>query len=694
MGRRNTSSASPETGLKLGAGRGEAVTATSVVYKNLFRPAFSQIPRGVVGNEKVDTNMQRNTLAALIAGLFSLPVLAQPIPSLDEIVVTATRVATPLRDSLSDVSVIRRAGIEVMDHAPLPALLATLPGIQVTTAGGRGDIPTLSMRGGNSGHVAILVDGLRISSATQGSTALHAIPMEAVERIEVISGPTSSLYGSDALSGVIQIFTAQGSGTPAPTVFIGAGSHGTALASAGYGGQIGDTRFNLRAGLEHSDGFSSIKEAGGGLFDMYNPDSDAYANRNADASVSHRISADLNLGARVFYSRNTKHYDATNCDTFATICTANFDNHNLQELSSAQGNLTYRVNPVWDTNLRIGQSTDLSRNWLLDPGTGIVTIDEYRTRHNQATWQNDFKLAGGLVTLIGEHLTTHIGSTKQFTVSEQTTNSISLGYQGKYGRHAFQTSGRHDRITGLGGHDSGFIGYGYQFSPDWSARASLGTAFHAPSFNDLYWPLDQINFYQGNPGLEPEKARNRELGLRYDTPAGHVGVTAFHNKVSNLIDYMPGLAPTWIGTMGNLGEATLKGVSLDYAAATGPWSWKLALDILSAKDDATGKTLQRRAPRNATVEIRRAFGRYNLGARIQATSYRYNDKANSQRLPGHAEVDLDASYTLAPAWNLEARIGNLFDQDYTLVRNTIAPYNDYAVPGRTFFIGLRWQPAK
>ncbi len=636
--------------------------------------------------------MHHNTLAALIAGLSTLPVQAAEIPTLDEIIVTATRIPTPVRYSLSDVSVLDRTAIERMDHASLPELLNTLPGIQITTTGGRGDVSTLSLRGGNSGHVAVLIDGMRISSATQGTTAIQAIPLEQIERIEVVRGPVSSLYGSDALSGVIQLFTFQGTGKPAPTVYVGTGSYGTTIASAGYGGQTGDTRFTLKAGVEQSDGFSSIKAAKGGLYDMYNPDNDAYANRNASASVSHRVSRDLDLAARVFYSKNTKHYDATNCDAFGVTCTANFDNRNLQQLESVQASAQYRINNVWDTSLRIGQSTDFSKNWLVDPSTNIVTIDEYRTRQNQITWQNDFKALGGLLSLTGEQRSIDVGSTKSFIVSEQTTDSLSLGYQARYDEHSLQVSGRHDRITRLGGHDSGFIGYGYQITPAWTARVSYGTAFRAPSFNDLYWPLDTANFFQGNPGLQPETARNREIGLVYTASGIHAGVTAYHNKVSNLIDYVSGVAPSWIGTMGNVGAATLKGVSLDYSARMGPWSWKLTYDALNAQDDATGKTLQRRAPRTGSADIRHEFGRYDLGAHIQATSYRYNNKANTQRLPGYAVVDLDANYRLDPSWKLEAKIGNLFDQDYTQVRSTMSPFNDYAVPGRTFFIGLRYSP--
>lgn len=669
--------------------------------KAFFGPRFV-FPCGDAGNEKGSFFMQRSTLAALHValfntGLFSLPVQAletQQIPLLDEIIVTATRIPTPVRDSLSDVSVLDRTAIEQMDHVPLPDLLSTLPGIQLTTAGGRGDTPTLSLRGGNSGHVAVFLDGLRISSATLGTTAIQAIPLEQIERIEVVRGPVSSLYGSDALSGVIQLFSAQGSGKPAPTAFLGAGSYGTNIASVGYGGQIGDTRFSLRAGLEQSDGFSSIKAPKGGLFDMYNPDSDAYANRNASASLSHRVSQNLELAAQLFYSKNTKHYDATNCDAFGVTCTANYDNRNLQRLESMQTSANFRINEIWDTRVQLGQSTDFAKNWLLDPSTGTVTADEYQTRQNQIVWQNNFQALGGLLTFTGEHRAIDVGSSKSFVISEQTTDSVSLGYQVRFGAHSLQASGRHDSISRLGGHDSGFVGYGFRISPAWSARTSYGTAFHAPSFNDLYWPLDPANFFQGNTNLQPETARNLEFGLSYAAGGRHAGVTAYHNKVSNLIDYVPGVGPSFIGTMGNVNSATLKGITLDYGSKTSVWVWKIVLDVLSAKDDTTGNTLQRRAPRNGTAEIRRVFGSLDLGARIQATSSRYNNGANTQQLPGYAVVELDANYPINKTWKLETKISNLFDKDYTVVRSTLSPFNDYAVPGRSIFVGIRWQPSK
>ncbi|CAK0773590.1 hypothetical protein CCP3SC15_4820002 [Gammaproteobacteria bacterium] len=293
--------------------------------------------------------------------------------------------------------------------------------------------------------------------------------------------------------------------------------------------------------------------------------------------------------------------------------------------------------------------------------------------------------------MTGEKRAITVESSKNLIVSKQDTDSLALGYQAKVGDHSFQASGRHDYISRLGGHNSSFLGYGYRLGMGWTVRAAYGMAFHAPSFNDLYWPLDTINFYQGNPNLKPEKARNREIGLTYSAPGVSAGLTLYHNQVTNLIDYV--VDPTTrISSVENVNSATIKGASLEYAAKKDAWLWKGSIDFLNAKDDLTNKTLQRRAPRTANIELRRDFMQFDVGARVQATSGRFNDRNNTQELSGYATVDLDANYRITPSWRLEARINNLFDKDYTLVRNTFPPYNDYAVPGRIFFAGLRYAP--
>jgi vitamin B12 transporter len=608
------------------------------------------------------------------------------------VVVTATRIPTRVSEVLSDVTLIEREDIERAGNARLPNLLSTLPGVQVSPNGGIGASTSLSIRGTNSTHALVLVDGQRISSATTGTSAIEHLPLEQIERIELLRGPAASLYGSDALGGVIQIFTRRGEGAPAPSLFVGAGRYGTLVSSAAYGGRSGDTRFHVQIGQEHSSGFNDIKEAKGGLFDMYNPDRDGYDNKNFSASLSQRISPDLTLSADYLYTQGTKHFDAASCDSFASVCTPNFDSRLLQKLDSASFHTDYRISPTWRTSLRIGQSRDRMTNWQFDPVGSIVTQPQYDTRQSQVSWQNDISLPIGKLLAAAEWRSVHVDSTQTLITNKQTTRALVLGYQGSFGKHSFQASARQDDISGLGGHGTGSLAYGYQVAEHWTARASIGTAYHAPSFNDLYWPLDLVNFYQGNPALKPEQSRNRELGLSYDTAGATASVTAYHNAISELIDYVPGTAPLFIGTYDNVGKATIKGLSFQYARHIGAWDWKAAYDVLSARDDSTGHVLQRRAPRTGSFEVRRRFERYELGAQLTATSSRFNDRANTQTLGGYALAHLDANYRIDKDWSLQAKLSNLFDKDYVAVRSTLTPFNDYAVVGRSLFLGLRYTP--
>lgn len=631
----------------------------------------------------------RTTLAALIAATLT------PFAAADTqtVFVTATRIPTHTSEILSDVSILEREDIQRAGNARLPDLLGNLPGVQVTTTGGPGAGGALSIRGTNATHALVLIDGQRVSSATAGTTAIEHLPLEQIDRIEVLRGPSASLYGSDAIGGVIQIFTRRGEGAPAPNLFLGAGRYGTVVSSAGYGGRSGDTSFHVQAGKEYSGGFSDIREAKGGTFEMFNPDRDGYSNNNLSASLSQHVSADLKVGADYLYTRGTKHFDAASCSsTFPWPCTPNFDSRLSQALDSAAMHAEYRVNSLWQTTLRIGESRDRMTNWQFDPVGSIATQPQYDTRQKQVNWQNDIALPLGKLLAALEWRGVHVDSTQPLIANDQITRAQVLGYQGRFGAHSFQASARRDDITGLGSHATGSFAYGYQLAERWVGRASLGTAYHAPTFNDLYWPLDQVNFYQGNPNLKPEQSRNRELGLNYEGGGVTAGATVYRNAITNLIDFVPGTAPAFIGTMGNVGKAAIKGASFQYARKVGAWDWKAVYDVLSARDVATGRMLQRRAPQTAAFEARRQFERFDLGARLTATSHRFNDRANTQMLGGYSRVDFDAGYRIDKDWSVQAKIGNLFDKDYVVVRSTLTPFNDYAVAGRSLFVGLRYAP--
>lgn len=612
-----------------------------------------------------------------------------PSATLRQTVVTSSRVPTRVDEQLTDVTVLTREDIERSGISNVTELLNTLPGVQASPPGTRGANASVFIRGSNHAHTLVLVDGQRVSSATTGATAVQHLPLEQVDRIEVIRGPASSLYGSDAIGGVIQVFTRGGSGQPALSASLVRGSYDTTIASAGYGGRIGDTTFHLQAGGESSRGFSDIKAARGGFFDSFHPDADGYVQRNLGLSVRQQVSAPLSVGLKYLMTNGRKRSDAINCDAFLSACTANFDNRDEQQLDSFSVQADYQVNPAWKSSLRAGVGRDDLRAWLFDPGVPAENVQRYRTTQRQFTWQNDVRVGPGILMAAAEHREVKLRSTQQFVRTRQDTSSLSLGYQAWIGPHLLQASARHDRISNLPSEETGTLGYGYKFAGSWVARASVGTGFHAPSFNDLYWPFDPANFFEGNPGLRPERSRNAEAGLTYDDGTARVSLTAYRNRVRDLIEFFFDPA-TFIGTMRNVSTATLKGATLEGSYKWRDWTLSGHYDVLSARNDATGNTLQRRTPRFGAVDLSHRRGALELGGRLEAFSHRYNDAANTQRLPGYGLLSLRGTYHLNPRWAFTASIRNALDKDYVVNRVTFAPFSDYGTAGRSVYLGVRY----
>ncbi|GAB2180803.1 TonB-dependent vitamin B12 receptor [Denitratisoma sp. agr-D3] len=634
---------------------------------------------------------KRSVLTTALLSTFAHLALAEDV--LPDTVVIATRVPTRANELLSDVTVVGREDIQRAGHQSLPELLSSLPGIQFSRNGGPGSSGSLFIRGSNSSHALVLVDGQRLSSATTGTTAIEHIPVEQIERIEILRGPASSLYGSDAIGGVIQIYTRDPAEKPAPSAALGFGRYGTRTGSLGYGGKIDQTRFNLLAGWETADGFSDIRAAKGGMYDMYNADRDGYANHNVSASLSHQITSTTEVGAKLLSVSADKHFDSVSCDpTGFTLCTPNFDSKQRQELQSFQGYVNHRVNNHWKTSLRLGSSADKTINWQYDPSATTISRAYFNTQQDQMTWQNDFSTTVGTFMAAMEWRNTHVASSQTFAASHQSTRSLVTGYQGRYGAHAVQFSLRSDDIDRIGNHGSGTAAYGYQLNDAWLMRASIGTAFHAPTFNDLYWPLDMVNFFQGNPNLKPERSRNKELGLVYEQGTTTAAATLYRNNVTNLIDFQSCSPFPCVSTNANLGSATLKGASFQYGQRLTSWQWKTGVDFLSARDDSTGRTLQRRAARSANLDVRYLGDTYDLGAQIQAVGNRFINNANSQTLGGYALLNLTANYRLERDWTLQARLDNALDAQYVAVRSSASPFNDYGVAGRSLFLGFRYVP--
>ena len=577
----------------------------------------------------------------------------------EEVVVTATRTPQPVGELLNDVSVITAEEIARAGQATLTELLQSQPGVEIAANGGLGQQASIFLRGANSGHTLVLVDGMRVGSATLGATAIEHIPLGQVQRIEILRGPASSLYGSDAIGGVVQIFTKGGSGAAGTNLSAGAGSYNTQSVSGGASGEANGTRFGVQAGYISSDGFSAVANPANRHF---NPDKDGYRNANLTANLAHRFAPDQELGLSVFSANARTHYD----DRPAAD---DYQDHRLSAYSFYSRN---RLNERWESELRIGATADDS-----------VAVDGYpgsfRTDQNQFYWQNNIAAGIGLLTVALERVEQKVTSSTSFNQTRRANNSALFGYQGRFGKHSLEASARHDENSQFGSNDTGMLAYGYRFTSQWRASASTGTAFKAPTFNDLYWPN------AGNPNLQPERARNREVAVRYDDSRQTAAVVAFDNQVSDLIAWAPVSPGSWTWTPANVNRASLRGTTFSWAGRLDNLRLDANLTLQQPEDTVTGKLLINRAKQHGALKIGRSAGPWDVGGELMFSGERFGDAINTQRLGGYGVVNLTASYALSKALTVRGRVNNLFDKQYQLVR-------DYNTPGANVFIGLHYEP--
>lgn len=592
-----------------------------------------------------------------------------PVYSGPEIVVTASRIPQKLSDTLQAVTVISAKDIAESGQHSLTEVLQTLGGVEITSNGGFGQPSNVFVRGSNGAHTLVLIDGIRLASATSGTTAFEHIPIAQIERIEIVPGPLSGLYGSDAIGGVIQIFTRSGGQGPAASVTAGAGTYGTRSVNASLNRSLSDTDFALSAGYFESDGFDATKPSldapGCALFNFcqHNPDQDSYRNSNFSAKLAHRLSPDNELGATALYSDGKTHFDSGPAT----------DDVNHQTLSAYSIYTRNQVTSSWESLLRLGMGRD-------DSVIAGSFSGEIQTDQDQATWQNTFKLGFGSLLAGAEYLKQKVTGDTTFAVSERTIRSLFAGFRGDYGDHGVQANLRRDDNSQFGDATTGSVGYGYRITPEFKLRAAYGKAFHAPTFNDLYFP----GF--GNPDLKPERSRNREVGFDYQTAHQRFSATYYDNRISDLILFV--FDPvTFGGAPQNAASARIRGTELSYAGNVFAAQVRAKLTLQDPKDEQSGFQLQRRAKRFGSVAVAYPWGPWKLGVEVVASGERFDsvDEDPASRLGGYALLNLFASYRLSSEWSVQARWNNATDKDYELVRG-------YRTPGSNVFVSVAWTP--
>jgi vitamin B12 transporter len=608
-------------------------------------------------------------LAAAVSLIFCAAASAQSTSTASAtqtVLVTATRTVQAASDIISDHDTISAEEIALSGHSSLAELLQKRRGIEITTNGGPGSNASVFIRGADTKQNVVLVDGVRVGASTTGGATWSTIPLSQIDHIEIVYGPLSSLYGADAIGGVIQVFTKQGGAYLSPTVSKGFGAKGARVTDAGIAGSSAGAhalRFALRVGQEKADGISASKP-GAGAF-TYNADRDGYNRDSASGQVSLKLAAGHEVGASFLQSRLSSQFDAG----------PDFDDSSVEKLENFALHSKNQFIKNWHSQVQLSRSLDKS---TAEASYGNSRFDTTRTSFS---WQNDIGIGTDLLQLVYEHHKEEVGSSEAALNRARSTNSYAAAYQLKRGAYLGTASLRNDNNSQYGSETTGSLAFAYRFNSNWRASVSGGTSFRAPAFNELYFP----DF--GIASNRSERGRNSEAGVVFDDGQSTFSASYYRNRITDLLVYAP-VCPVEqdthaFGCAYNINSAQLSGLSLGGSATLRHFTVRAALDLQDPQDATTGKRLARRATKHGSIALEYAAGRYKGGVESVFSDQRFDDAANLDALAGYGLLNFYGSMALNRNWSLFGRWNNALNKDYELARN-------YATPGGNLFVGLRY----
>lgn len=589
---------------------------------------------------------------------------------LQNTVITASRVAEQRSDTYSAVSVFTRADIERLQANTVADLLRRTPGVQIIQNGGRGSTTGVFVRGTKTAQTLVLIDGQRVNDSNLGGAYLSTLSMDQIERVEVLRGPRAAIYGSDAIGGVIQIFTrrAQGEGLT-PRVRMAYGSNNTWEQSVGISGGDADTRFNLSLNHEKSDGFSRNSKKTG-----TDADDDGFDNRSIALNLNHRFSASTEAGLNIQHTDSDYDYDGFGGGAYPYDEVRN---------SYYSAYINSQLNDIWTTRVEAGFSESQLENF--DKSTTTKSFNE--SERESLNWLNTLQLTDNHRLQIGlDWYEDHIENSGDYTEDSRYNAAafIQHSYEGDY--FGTELGVRHDKNQQFG-HENSFNGaFKLPVGAANELILSYAEGFRAPLLSDLYYPVDCFPGWGcsgGNPDLKPETSKTYELRWLSDSIGSvHVESAFYRTELKDAID---GWSPQ------NIASARMDGFELSASADLLGWQNQLSLSLLRAKDRDTDLDLQNRARRTLSWDIDRSFGEFAVGASWLAYSQAYANAANTVTVPGYGLVGVRASWQVLPELEIAGKIDNLLDKDYfsTTAFNGV-PYQEDGVSAQ---IAFTWTPS-
>lgn len=589
---------------------------------------------------------------------------------LDPVVVSATRTPVPVSQVVADVTVINREEIERQASGTVVDLLSRTAGFQVARNGGPAADGNVYLRGGETRHIAVLVDGVRLDTQNaSGGASWQMLNLAQIERIEIVRGPVSALYGSDAISGVVQIFTKKGQGPASLDLGVSAGEWGFFKTDVGLSGAAGMFDYAVSASSERSGGFSARNNARPGT---RMADRDGYLTEGGRLRLGFTPVAAHRIEAVASQQHSLSRYDST---------VASRDDYGLRDLQDLKLQWSAQWLESWSSQVAVARSAD---RYATPRANNYLS----QTHVDTASWLNEFKWGGHAVTAVLERRedtlkNNDIVSSGIPGEGERSDNGLGLGYAWRANGTVVQVNGRTDWDSEFGDHSTGAIAIGQDFAKHWNVHGSWGTGYRAPT---LYQRFSRY----GNPALQPETSRNAEVGVRYHQAGAEVGLTVYDNWVTNLINspvdsaQSCGLA-TPNGCYTSTGRAHLKGATVSGGVTMGLLRLSGSMDFGSYKNAQNDTELPRRARRQASLRLDTDVKDWTLGAQVLALSQRFDKANNVNVFGGYAVLNLDALYRVNAQWRVLARIDNVGNKKYENAQT-------YGTTPRTAIIGLRWTP--
>ncbi|NOX75279.1 MAG: TonB-dependent receptor [Gammaproteobacteria bacterium] len=604
------------------------------------------------------------TLLAIASG-FSQYSLAQQ-PSKDDamkpIVVTATRHAQTVDDSLASVTVITREDIERSQAVDLQELFTGKMGIDIISNGGRGQPNSLFIRGTNSTHVLVLIDGVKVGSATLGSVSFQHLPISQIDRIEIVRGPRSSLYGSEAIGGVIQIFTRKGKKGFSANESATIGRYRSTQISAGVSTGNDDTTLSMQFGYDKTNGFNAQKGN--------NPDDDGYLNTSISAAFSHKFNNKISLDTRFLRAEAETEYDSW-------VPATDYESRDIQQTATAK--LKYTPAPEWEITAGLDQGRDESQQ--IENG---LKVNHFNTVRDRVYLQNDITLSDNALFMIGiDRQTDSVSSNIDYAETSRDNTGVFLQHQWLMEKTDILFAVRNDNNEAFGNEATGNIAWGYRLNSTIRFLASYGTAFKAPTFNDLYYPTS------GNPNLSPEKSASSEIGISGAPHWGNWNVNYYRTTIDDLINWACAINcndtdfSNDIWQPSNVDKARIRGLEAGVSTHFQTWRMASSVSLVNPEDVSTGNKLQQRAFRTTRIDIDKDIGKFSAGITIIYQGFRYADTTNSDRLNGYGLINLRANYTISKQWTFRLKLDNLLANNYELKRS-------YNTAGRSAFATLSY----